>query len=172
VDRDGRDKIVGLHHSFYRKVYAYCASRLFSKDLAEDAVSAVFLRLVEQYQDLRGRNESEIRGWLYSTASNVVASYLRDADRRRRILVDLARAKRDPPGDEVLAVDNQLDWPTVYEAIVRLRPQDQTIVILRYFEGLESPAIAKAIGMTRVGVRVRLYRAIRTLRRRLEVTYG
>ncbi|KKL21561.1 hypothetical protein LCGC14_2444210, partial [marine sediment metagenome] len=78
-------EILEVYGNSFREIYGYCAYRLFSRQLAEDAASAVFLRLVEQYPTLRGRSQQEIRNWLYGTASNVVARYLRDARRRKEI---------------------------------------------------------------------------------------
>jgi len=166
VDFSCRDEIVGLYDAFFTEVFAYCAYRLYSKDLAEDAASTVFARLVEEYPALRSRGRSRIRSWLYGTASNVAAKYLRDADRRRRIVADLSRARghrQEKPSD----AGDPLDWPRVYEAIASLSAKDQAVIVMRYFLESGSPTIAEALGMTQVAVRVRLSRAVGALRKRL-----
>jgi RNA polymerase sigma-70 factor, ECF subfamily len=165
---DTGDEIAELFHAFYEEVRAYCAYRLFSRDLAEDAVLDVFLRLTDEYPVLRDRSRPDIRRWLYGTASNVTAKYLRDRNRQKRIVAELVLQKKESR-DEVSVADNRLDWPTFYEAISRLNPKEQSIVTLRYFQELDNAEIAKALGMTRVGVKVRLHRAIRALRRELGV---
>lgn len=161
------DKIADLYREFFRGIYSYCAYRLFKKDLAEDATSAVFLRLVERYPTLRTKSESEIRSWLFGTASNVVAAYLREAKYKRDIFEELVREResnlaRNP------AKDGRADWPLVYEAVAKLKPQDQAIIALRYSQGFETSAIANVLGMKPVTVRVRLSRAIKRLRQRLD----
>ena len=166
VDSNCRDEIVGLYDAFFKEVFAYCTYRLYSKDLAEDAASTVFTRLVEKYPALRSRGKSRIRSWLYGTASNVVAKYLRDVDRHRRIVADLSRA-RGRWQDKVSDAGDPLDWPSVYEAIASLSDKNQAVIVMRYFLEFGSPTIAEALGMTQVAVRVRLSRAVGALRKRL-----
>jgi RNA polymerase sigma-70 factor, ECF subfamily len=171
VGRDPKSEIVALYDAFFEKVYRYCAYRLHSKEFAEDATSSVFVRLVECYPAIRKRGDTWIRNWLFGTASNIVTSYQRQALRNKRAAEGLSQ-ERGLPRDEIARAEEQLDQPKVYDAIQRLSPSQQAVVVLRHMEGLESSAIAKALGMTRIGVRVRLYRAMKALRRELGVTHG
>jgi RNA polymerase sigma-70 factor (ECF subfamily) len=161
------NEIVELFHAFFEEVRVYCAYRLFGKDLAEDAVADVFTRLADKWPTLQGRSRADIRKWLYGTASNVAAKYLRDADRQKQIVGELTRQKRQAQGG--MSADDRMDWPTVYQAISRLSPADQSVLTLRFFKDLNSSEIAATLGMTRVGVRVRLHRAIKALHRELGV---
>jgi RNA polymerase sigma-70 factor, ECF subfamily len=160
--------IVEVFHAFFEEVRRYCAYRLFGPDLAEDAALDVFVRLKDQWPTLQGKTKAEIRRWLYGTASNVVARYLRDADRQKRVVAELVRWAKQKRAHSSEVTDGP-DWPRVYRAVSRLTPRDQSIVTMRYFEGLEIVEIAKSLGMTRVGVRVRLFRAIKALKRELGV---
>jgi len=165
------EEIVEVYGNSFREIYSYCAYRLFSKHLTEDATSAVFLRLVEQYPMLRGESRRKIRSWLYGTASNVVARYLRDDKRRKDILAELARESQSRlaagPDD-----DGRLDWPVLYEAIGRLKRKQQEILVLRYFQGLQTSTIADVLGMKDVTVRVQLSRAVKRLGSELEIPFG
>ena len=154
-----------------KEIYAYCARRLFCRHLAEDAASAVFLRLVEEFPSLKERSRSGIRSWLYGTASNVVASVIRDARCANSILPEVARQKQSVADNQAQA-GSPLDWPTLYKGIYRLKPRYQEVLVLRYFQGLETGAIAEALGLSRVAVRVRLHRAVSKLRRELEASFG
>ncbi len=164
-------EIVEVYERSFREVFRYCAYRLFSKQLAEDAASAVFLRLVEQYPTLRSKDDQEIRKWLYGTASNVVARCLRDAKRRRTIVDTLARERQSRlsagPND-----DGHLDWPVLYEAMDKLNQRQQDVLVLRYFQGLNAPAIGAILGMKPVTVRVQLSRAAKRLKRELDTRFG
>lgn len=164
MPRDASTEIAGLYDEFFQGIFGYCAFRLFLKDFAEDAACAVFLRLVREYPKLSSKSRLEIRNWLYGTASNVVAGHLRDAKRQKKILAESGRAKKDEPSD---GAEKRLDWPALYEAIARLKPQYQEIVTLRYFQQLDTAAIAKALGIMQVTARVRLTRAVKRLRREL-----
>lgn len=161
------DEIIEVYNAHFRAVFGYCVCRLFRKDLAEDATSEVFVRLVERYPDLKSRSKDQIRYWLYGTASNVVAKHLRDSARQRQIQAALANERVKLSSD--VASSELLDWPTLYEAIRRLKEQDQAIVVMRYFHGFGFAEIAKSLDMADVAVRVRLHRSIRTLRKSLGV---
>lgn len=169
VERSTQDEILALYEAFFVEVYTYCAHRLFSRDLAEDAAAAVFLRLVEKHGELKERTKASIRNWLYGTASNVVALHVRDSKRRLAITTELSR-ERSSPGSDGSAASEKLDWPALYEAISRLPQADQDVITMRYFGGLDSIAIAEAMGITRIAARVRLTRAIKRLRRELGTT--
>lgn len=166
---DHEGQIAELYGSFYDRIFGYCAKRLFRKDLAEDAAAEVFLLLAERYPLLRHRDSTSILYWLYGTASNVAARYLRDAARRREIASALAKSHvasgKAPEYD-------RLDWPVLYEAMNRLSDKDQEVLTLRYFEGLETHEIASALGIRHVTARVRLSRAIRKLRRKVGKAFG
>ena len=163
-------EIEEIYESSFTEIYRYCAYRLFSAELAEDAAAAVFLRLVEKYAALRGRERREVRAWLYGTASNVAARHLRDARRRRRIAAELARERdrlRARPED-----NGRLDWPVLYEAMHGLKRKDQDVIVLRYFQGLQTSEIAEALGVKHTTVRVRLSRAVKKLKDALGPRFG
>jgi len=113
----------------------------------------------------------KVRNWLYGTASNVVASYLKDAKRRKEIAAALLRDKENGLARDYDKGD-RLDWPVLYEAMAELKPEVRNIVALRYFQGLQTSAIAELLGMKHVTVRVHISRAIKTLRKKLEKPLG
>lgn len=170
VSKDGADAVLAIYKSCAGEIFGYCLRRLYSRQLAEDAASAVFLRLVEQFSLISGKSDQEVRYWLYGTASNAVAALLRDRRRRDETLADVARA-RQTLGDRDTCTD-RLDWPLLYHAISKLSSRQQEILVLRYFQDLETSAIAEALGMKHVAVRVQLSRAVKKLRRELERAFG
>lgn len=171
MPNDIRDEIADLYRTFFKAIFGYCAYRLFGKNLAEDATSSVFLRLAEEYPKLRGRSKTDIRNWLYGTAGNVVARYLADAQRQKAALSELAR-EREGASARPFEDSEKLDWPVLYEAIRKLKPRDQEVIALRYFQGFETSVIAKMTGTRHVAVRVRLSRAVKKLRQELEKPFA
>jgi len=171
VQNDIRGEIEDLYRTFFKAIFGYCAYRLFEKNLAEDATSSVFLRFAEEYPKLRGRSKTDIRNWLYGTASNVVARYLADAHREIAVLSGLVR-KQEGIFAQPFEDSEILDWPVLYEAMRRLKPRDQEIIALRYFQGFETSVIAKMTGTRHVAVRVRLSRAVKKLRQELEEPFA
>ena len=168
MQEDVCDEIVDLYERFFGGVFNYCAYRLFTRDLAEDAVSAVFLQLIEKYPTIRGREPEKIRNWLYGTASNVVAKYPRDAKRRGEIHKKVCRERKKLSTH--VGENGGVDWLDLYEAIGRLKLKDQDIIALRYFQELDTASVAEAMGMKHITARVCLSRAIKRLNRELGVS--
>ncbi len=150
-----------IYEVFYGRIYAYCLYRLFKKELAEDATSQVFLRFVEHFGSLQQCGKAEICQWLYRAASNLVSNQLRTASRRAEIAKEVARFNAARSERETF---HAMDWPVLYEAILRLKPEQQDVIVLRYFVGLEPAQIAQTLAMKPVTARVTLSRAIKKLR--------
>jgi len=62
----------------------------------------------------------------------------------------------------------ELDWPRLYAAILKLKPEHQTIITLRFFENLEFKQIAKILDAREATVRVTLHRILTKLRNHLQ----
>lgn len=173
MHRDISDEITNLFKSNFDGLFRYCAYRLFRQDFAEDAVSAVYVKLLEEYSTLREKNEKEIRNWLYGTASNVVAGFLRDKKRQRKIFSAYAPQNRQENTPN-LSGDNwesESEWPVLYEAVSKLSMKDQEMITLRYFQGFSLADMVDVLNLKNVTVRVGLSRALKRLRRKLGENY-
>jgi RNA polymerase sigma-70 factor (ECF subfamily) len=156
-----------LYDAYYERIYRFCVCRVFSKEAAEDITSAVFLAVARGVSAFKGRTESDFRNWLYRIAANHANSYIRRTLRRQGLLAEAVSSKRvgntdtadDPP---------ELDWPTLYTAIAKLKLKHQSIIILRFFENLEYDEIAQVVKGRPSTVRVSLHRALKELRKHLQ----
>ena len=129
-------------------------------DLAHDAYILAFSRIAEF------NGASSIRTWIHRIALNGALQYLR---RRKLHRVDDGVSLSDMPGPsnrdaEALHVD-------VDEALERLSLLDQTILILRYQQGLGHDEIAEIMDCPCGTVRSRLRRASERMRRLMRA-YG
>jgi RNA polymerase sigma-70 factor (ECF subfamily) len=67
--------------------------------------------------------------------------------------------------EERAAVNEQVQ--AVWEATKTLSERQRTVFLLRYLEDLDIPEIAESTGLTENAVNVHLFRAVRTIRKRL-----
>ena len=169
--RTDREAFGRLYDLYYPEVFRYCLRRLFVRAVAEDVTSEVFLRVATHMRGFGGTTEEDFRRWLYRVATNEVNAHVRRTQRRKELLASAVRAKAirvvdaaDQPGGEV----DSLDWPTLYEAILSLRPREQSIITLRFFEGMPHNQIARVLNQRPGAVRVALSRALQKLRKRLK----
>jgi RNA polymerase sigma-70 factor (ECF subfamily) len=156
-----------LYEMYYERVFRFCVHRLFDKEIAEDATSTVFLEIARKIRSFTGRTEQEFGNWLYAIAINQTNAYIRKTSRRKKLLAQAAESIRasDRQGNENTF---EPDWPTLYAAILKLKPQHQDIITLRFFENLQYEQIAKILNMRQTAVRVKLHRILEKMRNHLQ----
>lgn len=136
---------------------AIAAARRITDDaaLAEDAAQEAYFRAFRALS--RYRHESSFAAWVRTIAINAAI----DLVRRRRPESVLTDRPARGAGEK-----RQEDLDLLRRALAALAPIDREILLARELEGLADDAIAKRIGMTVTGVRVRVHRARKKLRAR------
>lgn len=156
-----------LYELYYERIFRFCVHRLFNKEIAEDVTSTVFLEVARSIRTFKGRGEQDFRSWLYAIASNQANAYIRKTSRRKKLLEEAA-GSITAPAAESTDKSSGPDWPMLYTAILKLKPQRQTIVTLRFFENLKYEQIAQILNLKEVTLRVTLHRILNELRNHLQ----
>ncbi len=128
--------------------------------LAEEAAEAAWWAAWRKLRNLR--EPASVRGWLVAVAANEARTLAKRRHQRR--LVELRVPLRESLSDPVGEID-RLD---LANALARLDPRDRTLVALRYEADLESDEIGPLVHLSASGVRSRLARTLRRLRKDLE----
>jgi len=168
--RTEADALSRLYEMYYEPIFRFCVHRLFYKEIAEDVTSTVFLEVARRIGDFRGRTDQDFKNWLYTIAVNQANAYIRKSSRRKRLLAKVAEsmAASTTGADD----SSELDWPTLYAAILKLKPQHQTIITLRFFQNLRFEQIARILDITQSTARVTLHRILNKLRKHLQNSLG
>jgi RNA polymerase sigma-70 factor (ECF subfamily) len=163
--RSQADALARLYDIYYQRILSFCVHRLFKKEIAEDVTSSVFLEVARGIRHFRGQTVSDFQCWLYAIAANQANAYIRKTYRRKKLLKQAAASMAAPtaPG-----TDNSPDFSQLYMAILKLKPQHQTIITLRFFEDLQYQQIAKILNIKEATLRVRTHRIINQLRNHLQ----
>lgn len=168
--RTDADALGRLYEMYYEPIFRFCVHRLFYKEIAEDVTSTVFLEVARRIRDFRGRTDQDFRNWLYTIAVNQANAYIRKSSRRKRLLAKAAESMAaSTTGADY---SSELDWPTLYAAILKLKPQHQTIITLRFFENLRFEQIARILDITQSTARVTLHRILNKLQKHLQNSLG
>lgn len=163
-----------LYELYYSRILRFCVCRLFSPEAAEDVTSDIFLDVARNIRTFDGQTDQKFRNWLYAIATNRTNAYIRKTLRRNDLLVAAveqgvltkAQVNCDSNGCEI-------DWLILYRAIRKLKPRQQDIITLRFFEKLTHKQIAEILSIKAITVRVTLTRALGRLRKILQTTpYG
>ncbi len=158
-----------LYLRHYDAIFRYCAHRLFERTTAEDITSEVFLKMVENFQTFDG-NEKQFRNWLYRIATNAVNEHIRKTTRRSAILTWVGWGSSNSSVDEAVAADeSQHNQAVIKKALLMLKPDEQAIVTMRFFENLKTEEIAEVVGASASTVRSQLSRAMEKLRKHISL---
>jgi RNA polymerase sigma factor (sigma-70 family) len=168
-------EIAELYEQYMEGIYCFCICKLKIPNLAEEATSEVFLKFVEKYLSLKingqkKKTEARVRNWLYGAAKNAISHQIRQANRHKTNLMDVANTKVDCCENE-RNLNERPEREILCRAISRLNTKDQQIIIHRFWKGSHTSDIAEMLGMEHGAVRVRLSRAIRTLRKNMGLRY-
>jgi RNA polymerase sigma-70 factor (ECF subfamily) len=155
-----------LYEMYYDRVFRFCVCRLFNKEIAEDVTSAVFLHVARGIRSFKGQSEQDFRNWLYAIAANQANAYIRKTSRRRKLLAEAAGSMK-PATVESIDMSSEPDWPRLYAAILKLKPQHQTIVTLRFFENFSYEQISQILNVKELTLRVTLHRILNQLQNHL-----
>jgi len=167
--RTDADALGKLYELYYERIFRFCVHRLFIRQVAEDVTSVVFLEVARRIRTFTGQTEQDFSNWLYAIATNQTNAYIRKTSRRRRLLEEAARSMATEPRDNVRI--SRLDWPLVFAAILKLKPQHQAIITLRFFENLKYHQIGQILNIREGTVRVMMHRILNELRDNLRIAF-
>lgn len=151
-----------LYDRYVDAVYRYVYYRVRNEAEAEDVTSEVFFKALRAIPRYRPRQP--FLAWLYRIARNAVI----DRSRRARTQVGFEDAVAHPDASDVVDPDAGLaalaDASAVREAIGRLTPLQQEVIVLRYVEGLDTKSIGRLLGRRDGTIRGIEFRALGALR--------
>ena len=135
---------------------------------AEDAAQEAILMAWQAWSQLRDHNA--LRSWLLRITVNVCQQWLRgEMGKRKRLTMPLLDESAEwipalggDPGDS-----DHADALDVRRALMQLKSDLRTVIVLRYYGGLDVMEIGVALGLPAGTVRTRLRRAYTILRDQL-----
>lgn len=147
----------------YRGLIASVIARAVgSRYEAEDLVQDVMLDAITKRESLR--DPSRLKSWLARVALNRARSWGRHHRVELKAMPRIARTDATRPD---LGVEREEERVRLREALARLPEATQTIIRLRYTEGLSAPEIGQRLGASPEAIRMRLSRALQALRKEL-----
>jgi RNA polymerase sigma-70 factor, ECF subfamily len=163
--RDLDSQVVGaVYDQLYSEVYRYILYRLGDQSLAEDLASDVFVRLIEAVQEKRGP-QTNLKGWLISTASHAVADHLRRLYRRPTETISDSIQDLGPGPQTQFDMREQND--VVQQAYAQLTGEQQNVLALRFGQGYSLEDTATVMKKNVNAVKALQFRALAALQRQI-----
>jgi len=168
--RDGDvTNIAPLFERHSPKLFNYYLRLTGDRQLSEDMVQDVFLRIITYRHTFRG--ESRFTTWMFSIARNVQIDNARRWSREQPFRYDDEGGAVDEPASDNTA-DHRYDTALLREAILRLTPAKREVLILSRYQGMKYAEIADVTGTSVESVKVRVHRAVNDLRKMFSEVAG
>ena len=156
--------IGAVYDKYFQEIYRYVFYRTSDQALAEDLASDVFVRLLEAIRNKRGP-QTNIKGWLLSTASHAVLDHLRRRYRRPVETISESLADRRPGPS--IEFDLREQNRCVREAYSQLTPEQQNVLALRFGQGYSLEETALHMRKNVNAVKALQFRALAALQRQI-----
>lgn len=140
------------------------ARRRSTPEIADDVVADTLLVLWRRLDEVVDGDEL---AWCYGVARRVLANHRRSETRRRR-LIDRLTSTTASASASAAPRASEPDHPEVRRALAELATADREVLMLWAWEGLQPNEMATVLGISSNAATIRLHRAKRRLRRRLE----
>ena len=155
VEREARFRRICDEHT--AAVLAY-ALRRTSREDAADVVAETFLVAWRRLDDV---DEQTALAWLYAVARRVLLSQQRSTRRQQAIAERVAAGLPE-------ATETPLGPPRILAALAALSESEREVLMLTAWEELSSGEAARVLGCSATAYRIRLHRARKRLRERLD----
>ena len=152
-----------LYERYVGRIYNYIYYRTGNHEDAEDLTARTFFRALKHISRYKDRG-APFSAYLYRIAHNAVANWHRDTKRRQIIALDdmvITASDRDEPAVAAERTDEQ---EQLLQAIHRLPPERQQLLILKLVEQMSNAEIAGVMGRTEGAIKSLYHRTLVALR--------
>jgi len=168
VQRGDRDAAACLYHRHIDRVHRICHRIVLDPSQTLDCVQEVWLKVFGSLDRFRCRRS--FAAWLNSVAANTAIDHYRRSKRRgNRLDIDdpevESLAADEPAGEQQL--DDRLLRQRIQEALEEISVSQRTAFVLRYYEDMPLPQIARILGCREGTVRTHIRRCLLALRAKL-----
>ena len=143
-----------IYDRYAQSIYRYAYRFVGDANLAEDLTSEVFLKLLQVLGTSRAPRE-QLQGWLYRVARNLAVDWFRQ--QAKGVAFSL-NEELTPDGDSpATRLEQQELNQDLREAISKLTPSQQQVIVLRFGEGRKIGEVARLMGKSEGSVKLMQY---------------
>ena len=163
--RDG-EAFGALYEQHVDSIYNYLYYRTGNSHDAEDLTEKVFFRAMQHINKYEDQGVP-FSAWLYKIARNLLANWYRDESKRKSISLDKFEHRQSDSGPEIISelAENKEE---LLEAIRRLPPERQELLILKFVERMSNAEIGLVLGRTEGAIKSLYHRTLLALRKEMK----
>ncbi|MDN4492556.1 RNA polymerase sigma factor [Ureibacillus aquaedulcis] len=162
--------IIVIYNEHYLDVFRFLVCFSGNQNDAEDLTQEVFIRVLKSLPNFK--TDTNIKTWIFSIAKHVAIDHYRKK-KFTAIFKDgffTRLESKDKKPDEELETTELEHF--IHEAISRLKPNHRAVVILRGINEFSVKETAAILQCSESKVKVDYHRALRDLKRKLNVEAG
>ena len=153
-----------LYDQYFEPIFRFIFRRTADQSLSADICSQVFLKAMQKLNTYQFKGVP-FSAWLYRIASNEVAQYYREEKKNR--IVSIETTQLSDLIDEIEETDNGVLRKAMITAIDHLKEDDIQLIEMRFFEQRPFKEIAEIIGITESNAKVKTYRILEKLKKKI-----
>ncbi len=164
--KDGDIQKMGLlYERYYRQLYCFFLHMTRGKELSEDMIQNVFLRMLKYRKAFTGSGEFRI--WMYHVARNLILDHhKKNSKTPSHNSLQLKDFEERISGGQL--TDDQLDRQQKLElletAMNNLSYKNRELLVMCRYQKLRYSEIARVLNITEGAVKVRIHRALNELK--------
>ena len=159
------ENMEGVFRAYYPRLCYFAFTMLESKEMAEDMVQDVFLRLQGRLKDFFAENA--LKSFLYLSVKNACLNQLK----HRAVKEKHAEIVHLSTSEDPVALNNLIRaevYGEVHLALMGLPDGCKRVITLSFFEGMKNEEIARALDLSINTVKTQKKRALQLLRLKMD----
>ncbi|MGA9225693.1 MAG: RNA polymerase sigma factor [Mesobacillus sp.] len=161
---DSRLTINEIYDRYHRDVYHFALYFTNNKQEAEDITQETFVKIMKSISNLK--DPEKLKTWILSIARNTAM----DMHRKRKFVSLFPEWVFDKEKDTVTPEERLIqkgEWTELQNALLKLKHQYRTVVILRGIKELSIRETAEILGCSETKVRVDYHRALLHMKKQI-----
>ncbi|MBS4191077.1 RNA polymerase sigma factor SigX [Bacillus sp. FJAT-49705] len=159
-----------LYRKYHHDVFQFLFYMVKNKELAEDLVQEVYIRVLKSYERFEGKSSEKT--WLFSIARNVaIDSFRKQKGWKQRILEKFdwttQQVKDEYPVPEEIAIQKE-EIQLIYQCLDHCTVDQRLVIVMRYLHELTITETAEALNWTESKVKTTQHRALKILKGHME----
>jgi RNA polymerase sigma-70 factor, ECF subfamily len=153
-----------IYDCYYRDIYHFALYFTNNKQEAEDITQETFIKIMKSIGSLK--DPAKLKTWILSIAKNTAM----DLHRKRKFVSLFPDWVFEKEKDSFTPEDRLIqkgEWNELQNAMLKLKQQYRTVVILRGLKELSIKETAEILGCSETKVRVDYHRALQLLKKQI-----
>ena len=153
-----------IYDAYFERLYRYAYRFVGDVETAQDIAAETLRRLLEALRD--GRTPNQLGAWLYRVAHNLAIDQYRQRPAEGLVSLEPDLDQADEADTEADS-EHQLAQERVRQALGRLTPEQQNVVVLKFIEGYSNAEVGALMNKPEGAIKSLQHRALATLKRAL-----